>query len=346
MAVLWSVHKFNLAGDCLLKYFYRYERHIKIPKTGAMAFGVFWHRKLERFFEGDPSFQPIKPELFYAPTNTPRNKTPESFASTCRNHWGYAIGNDRRKEDPKKKIRWAYQGEPYVFKDEISTLAPAIYRRMMQEEPPIFTELEFKSIPLRHGDHYHYFRGSIDHVGRRENRLLIRDHKSGNYHQHQYELDHDPQYTVYGMALLHLLGTSERLARRVGIDPEESRHWVGRESEFLSLVAMECHEVRTGELRQTTRTKLHADEIFKKLDGLEAHIEREEYPPERGEYRCNRCFARKSCDEDFAKGVFEQPVQNVLFHDYERPAPPQVKIVQHRLFPGRRKKPSEPPLRG
>lgn len=335
--IIWSVQKFELAEDCLRRYFYRYgPPHIPKPQTGPMAYGRFLHKKTEHFFKEDEDFIPREGlEKFYAPTAVPKNKSPESFTATCCNNWRFMFMQDLCA---RKKIQWSW-GEAYAYLHELEIFAPVLYERTLTQGNPAFAELAFSNIPLRHKNHYHYFLGRIDDVRRCGDQLTVRDHKTGRDHPTDYTLYHDLQFTVYGLALLHLLGTNQRLAERLGMRPTDAASWVGHEAEFLPLLTMERHEVRTGELRQTTRTPLHAHELFEKLDGLEAQIERHSYPAERNDVRCNRCYVYKQCAEDFAQGGKSYPLQRKLFfeHQLETSQPAleipreKARIVQHRL---------------
>lgn len=151
--IVWSVHKFNLADDCLLKHFYHYLKKQEIPKTGVMALGHLLHKKQERFFKEDLDFRPREGiEKFYAPTNVPRNKSAAAFAATCINNWNYFIGLDYREKDPRKKVCWGFPGEPFVLLDDLKKIAPEMYERSTTQQNPIFTEFGFNKIRLRHED--------------------------------------------------------------------------------------------------------------------------------------------------------------------------------------------------
>ncbi len=316
MAVIWSASKFDLARDCLKHYDYNYNKGLTERTSPAMAFGGFLHHKQEHFFKEDLNFRPRTGiERFYAPSDQPRNKSPEAFANACGGQWKMLVRHDLEKAH---KIVWSHEKEPYeVYLPALKNLAMRMYEKNITEGPPLFAELWFETIPLKHKDHAHYFRGGIDDVRKKNGTLLIRDYKTGWDVLPQYELYYDDsQFTLYGLALIHLLATNPRIALRCGLDPDETKDWNGREADMLPSLMMERSEIRRDVDRGATRTKRHAEELFETIDGLEMQIERHLFPASREERRCKRCDAYATCVRDF-RGNKADYVQNLLFYEHE-----------------------------
>jgi len=315
MAIVWSASKFDMAHECLRRYDYAYNKGVTERTTPAMALGIFLHHKQERFFKEDLDFRPRERiERFYAPTNHPKNKSPEAFANACGGQWKRLVRRDLEKDH---KIGWSYDQEPYVYLAALRELSLKMYDRNVTEGPPLLAELWFETIPLKHKDHAHYFRGGIDDVRKKDGALLVRDYKTGWDVLPQYELYYDDsQFTLYGLALIYTLATNPRIALRCGLNPDETKKWVGKEADMIPSLLMERSEVRRGVDRRTTRTRMHAEELFETLDGLEMQIERNLFPASREERRCRRCGAYANCIRDF-RGNKSSYMQNLLFYEHE-----------------------------
>ena len=171
----------------------------------------------------------------------------------------------------------------------------------IDEGPPLFQELEFKF--FTNGK---MLRGRIDDIRVKNGAVTIRDYKSGNPWMGEMKLDHDPQLTVYSVALGALCLQDRSIAEKLGVSQERAKQFLGNpvyvpeefKLEFFMIEALSVDKskVRTvpNTINETERTDNHFLEILKMIEGVQKDVDMNNIYPERGR-KCDSCDMKGAC---------------------------------------------------
>ena len=231
-----------------------------------------------------------------------------------------------RAEKSERKVAWRFPEERWTMKRDLEGVCLNLFPILMEEGPPIFSELAFKfGIPGK------IFRGRIDEIRKRE-LIVIRDYKSGKPYMGEMKLKFDPQLTVYNAALKSLIEQNDDIARKLGFDgrnvfyedsfinPDFIQEFFMLEAPFLiKRREQEGKKTSTPFIHQAKRTNEHFLEVINMIDGAQRAVSLGNIYPERGR-KCDDCDMKYACEKkikDVCKGQF--PVKEQLSLDFSVP---------------------------
>jgi len=277
MVFVWTASKIDDATFCPRFFYYAHILKIPLPTTGAMALGIFMHRAMSKWFWDD------RGRLRY--------KTAESFTNICKARWKkFVIGTGKIRG---KEIAWLDEDEPWrIANYGLPLICRNVYDVCSQEEIPLFRESRFDfELDGRR------YAGIIDAIIRRDNKIIVRDYKSGRRKPGQMKLDFDPQFTLYFLAVASLCHGDKRFAEALKVDDETRKKWAGNPEYLPEMIEGEYFLMREKEILPMTREDYHYYDFCNMLEGLEKMIEDEEFEPHRGRL-CDYCGAKERCRED------------------------------------------------
>jgi CRISPR/Cas system-associated exonuclease Cas4 (RecB family) len=277
MVFVWSASKIDDATYCPRLFYYKHVRKMEFPTNGLMALGIFIHRVMEKSFYNDGG--------------KPRYKTADSFANAMAGRWKrYIIKTGKIR---RRKISWRDEKEPWVIANyDIPLLCKNAYEVCSQEKRPLFKEAKFDfELDGRK------YRGKIDAIAKRDDKIIIRDYKSGRRKPRQMKLDFDPQFTLYFLAVGCLCYGDKRFAEALEISDEVRARWAGNPVYLPDIIQGEYFLMREKELLPMTRRDCHYYDFCNMLEGLENMVRDEEFEPHRGRL-CDYCEARGICREE------------------------------------------------
>src|SRR3989344_2813509 len=176
MAIRWSPSSLKLALDCELAYYYKYVRHINVPKSGRQTAGSFLHTRIQNFFEESGEY-----------------KSGESYAAAMRGRWYYNTEGSKFRDE---SIEWQDDKERHSLGREIENACRLIYARYIKEGRPLFNP-ELKLEANIEGKSYF---GVVDEI---RTGHVVRDHKftrrDMNAHKNIVKLNTDLQFTMYSV---------------------------------------------------------------------------------------------------------------------------------------------------
>lgn len=156
----------------------------------------------------------------------PKYDSPESFGKYSLGRWKKLVVQNKKCNDPTRKIYWRNGFDDDSEAWEIGAIIPRIcepvFEELYEEGPPMYSELNFEFVlgGIR-------FFGYIDEVKLRERdgekKVVIRDYKSGSpWGIQAMKRDFDPQLTFYNAGLCAKSFHSEEFAK--SLDLEKIRH--------------------------------------------------------------------------------------------------------------------------
>lgn len=317
----YSSSKIDAANYCVMKYFLKYcdeNKIIKPLRLSAYAKGGLLHKVIEEFWvklgteEEAAKRQKTKKAYFDS----------ESFADYVKRRWNQLIYADAALRDELKAatekkarekiqgrlIHWKNEEEKWAIKSSLNKISKPLFDELQKEGPPLYSELPFDFILLGKR-----FTGRIDEIRIRDNKVVIRDYKSGKPWIGNMKLNHDPQMTIYNTGLCSLCCDDEEFARTLHLE-KESKKFMGNPiyvnedfcHEFFMIEALPITTKAEDEkiywekniklIHQTTRTDNHFFEVIRMIDGVEKSISIGNVYPERGR-KCDDCDERFACEE-------------------------------------------------
>jgi hypothetical protein len=245
-------------------------------------------------------------------------------------------------QNSKDPIKWSYDNEQWVINNELTDICVPLFSTLFTEGKPIFREISFDF--LIQGKR---FRGRIDDVRMRNNKIIIRDYKSGKPWMGKMKLNNDPQLTLYNIGLCSLC-SDDKFAEQLGM-LEKREQFMGRplyiNPEFVEeffMVEAPAFNIKKGHsvniLNQTTRRDEHFLELFGMINGIEKAVSEGEIYPERGR-KCDYCDMKVSCEKRLEKtgtGNFQDKNKQEFF-SFMIPAYARDKEKQKDKDPGQKK---------
>ena len=334
----WSATKINVANYCTMRYFLRYVRGVEPLRLSAYVKGSLLHSIIENFWKriGNPEEVKSTSKKF----KDKKYFDEESFVKYVQGKWKRIIVAD---EKSKKKISWKYKEEPWIILDSLGKVAHPLYYNLLEQGPPIFSELSFDFEVGRKR-----FRGRIDEVRVENGKIILRDYKSGWPRVGEMKLKHDPQLTLYNVGLVSLCKQDKRIARKLGIEGKLEEFMSGAlfvspniEEQFFMIEALSLDpskvKIIPDVVNKTKRTDNHFFELIKMVEGTQESINRGIVYPERGK-KCDLCDLKYACDKELKnanKGNFsEEDGQGILSFavpSYAKKEEIKPKIKQKRI---------------
>ena len=185
----WTASKINAANYCRMRYYLRYIDPLK-PKPerlSAYVKGSLLHELIEKFWEKLGVSDEIKRNKKGQIISKKKYFDTEGFVNYAQGKWTSILMADERAQD---KIVWRDKDEKWVIKSGLFKICNPLFPFLKEEGPPLFSE--FAIDVYVNGRYYH---GRIDEIRKKENKIIIRDWKSGSPWVGAMKLKHDPQLT-------------------------------------------------------------------------------------------------------------------------------------------------------
>lgn len=323
----WSASRIDIANYCRMRYHLRYVEKTQPARLSAYVKGSLLHGLLEHFWNRLGTEEEVAKKK-----NNKKYYDAESFAKYAKGKWtSITIGSDKAK-NPEKKIAWRFKDEPYVIKSSLQKICMPLFEQVINEGPPLFTELpfDFSLDDMR-------FKGFIDEVRIRNNHVVIRDYKSGSPYLGNMKVNHDPQLTFYNAGLCAMCFSDINFARKLGLE-DVRKQFLGNpmfiypeiEEEFFMIEALPKIKEAENEKKKgapkkhdfanegdffeavkrrdrllenipqvilsTTRKDEHFFEVIKMIKGVEEAVSKGDIYPERGR-KCDICDMKYACEK-------------------------------------------------
>lgn len=347
-----SIRKWSPTGlDSFLECPKRRFLHKKLNKKLTwpdFAKGTHMHRKIEELRTNH-----LRPLL----EKNSRYNSAEAYANVVANDWRQgAIKECKIRGD---KILWENENQPYIIKNELKEICLRIYPILMEEaektQAIIFKNITKKgNISFRTAYEFEFvykgrgFSGEIDEIRKENDKIIIRDYKTGKWRYIEDRLNYAFQPTQYEFTACALLigedKTSEEFREALGITEEQAKSWIKKPDEMSENILFEYFmldlpQVWDKEKKEWTtlydknpiirveRKNSHYKELSQNIDIaniIQSEIEdRAYYPPFRG-HHCKRCFYQKECDEMTENTALQQ--QSLLYDFINTKQRKQIKI--------------------
>jgi len=282
----WSVSQLNDANYCIMRYYLK--KILKEPsiRLSVYAKGGFLHTTVEHFWEkhGDPHEVGKK-------KYDKKYSSPEQFTDYVKGKWSQFVMCDKKSKKPQdKKIAWRFEGEEWAIRNSFDKICPPLYKRLLEEGPPLYSELPFDYIinNIR-------FKGRIDEVRLKDGKVLIRDFKSGKSLFGGMKINHDPQLTLYNVSIGALCLGNKDFARSLGLE-DRAKEFMGNPIYISSDFVQEFFMLESCETFETSRKDKDYFELLKMIKGTEETINSGNVYPEWGS-KCDYCDMKIACEK-------------------------------------------------
>ena len=298
--IKWSASRIDVANYCRMRYYLKYVEKEKSLKLPAYVKGSLLHSLIEHFWERNGT-----PEEVVSKSKEFKNKKyfdAESFAKYAQGKWMRTIIAD---EHSKEKIYWRDKNEKWMIKSNLAKICMPLYKELLEEGPPIFSELAFDFIL---DNRYFYVR--IDEIRKKDDAIIIRDYKSGSPWLGSMKVNHDPQLTIYNLGLGVLCYKNRDIAKKLGLEDKIVDRFMGNpiyinpdfEEEFFMIEALAIDpknpNIKTipEKILKTKRKDEHYFELIKMIDGTQTAVINGDIHPERGR-KCDICDMKLACEK-------------------------------------------------
>ena len=161
----------------------------------------------------------------------------EAFANVVANDWQRVPINQGMID--KNKILWdeTLPNQPYILKSEIHEIALRIYPLLMAELETVIifankTQKDALSIRTAYNFEFVYkgrgFTGEIDEIRKANNKIIIRDYKSGKWSFIEKKQEYAHQPTEYTFAICYESLVNEQFRKAIGISFEQAQSWIAK----------------------------------------------------------------------------------------------------------------------
>jgi hypothetical protein len=276
-----------------MRYYLRYIEKESPLRLSAYAKGTLLHDLIENFWKKLGISEEVSKK-----SSKKKYSNEEGFAKYAQGLWKKAIIASQNSENP---IFWQYEAEPWKIFSELKDICTFLYSHLLEEGKPLLSETSFDF--MLEGRR---FKGRIDEVRLRDEKIVIRDYKSGRPWIGDMKLNNDPQLTFYNVGLCSLCCADEGLAEKLGLK-DERRKFMGNPfyvnpefiEEFFMIEAPAFNSrwsrnVKT--INQTSRKDEHFFELLKMIKGIEKAVNEGEIYPERGR-KCDYCDMKYACEK-------------------------------------------------
>jgi hypothetical protein len=309
--LVWSSTRIDAANYCNMRYYLKYSKpSVTSLRLSAYLKGNVLHKLIEKFWNrlGDPSKVSKRGPIRYS--------NAEEFAEHALGMWDNAC---IRAENSKRPVTWRFEKERWAIRNGsenvrgLEEICLALFPILVEEGPPLHSELEFRFNALGKR-----FRGKIDEIRTRGEKLILRDYKSGRPFMGEMKLKHDPQLTMYNAAVVSLIREKE-IARKLGLLQFREQFMQGfdyinpdfQEEFFLVEAPVRIEQqkeqgkdITAITIHPTTRTDNHFLEVVKMIDVVQNRVNGGLVVAERGR-KCEDCDVKYDCEKrlgDVGKG--------------------------------------------
>ena len=298
----WTASKINAANYCIFRFWLRYFDPLKPEPLRLSAYvkGSLSHDLIENFWKriGTPEEVASTSKKF----KDKKYFDAESFSKYAKGKWTSIIMADEKAEN---KIHWKDKDEKWFIRANLPKICEPLFPFLQDEGPPLFSE--FAIDVYLNGRYYH---GRMDEIRKRENKIIIRDWKSGNPWIGEMKLKHDPQLTLYNFLFCSHANKNKEFAEKLGLEEKITEQYMGNplyvdpniELQFGMIEALSINldspKIKTiPELvRKTARTNENFFELVKMIDGSEKSVRTGNVYAERGR-KCDYCDMSVACDK-------------------------------------------------
>ena len=181
-----------------------------------------------------------------------RYNSAKAFANIVANDW--QRGPIKEGKIRGDKILWKDEKQPYYIKKQIKEICLRAYLILMEEaekNPPIIFEKRSKNGNRKFKTAYEFeiiykgrgFEGEIDEIRKEEDKIIIRDYKTGRWHFIEDKLEYAFQQTEYEFAVCSLLAgdgeVSEEFRKIMNISKEQANSWIKKPEELSEHIIFE-----------------------------------------------------------------------------------------------------------
>ncbi len=304
--IRWTASRINAANYCRMRYYLRYVDPSKLKPLRLSAYvkGSLLHGLIQNFWKklGTPE------EVASTSKNFKYKKyfNAEGFSKYAQGKWTSIIMADEKSSD---KIDWRNKEEKWFIRATLPKICNPLFYFLKEEGPPLFAE---KSINvLLNGKRYY---GILDEIRKKENKVIVRDYKSGSPWVGEMKLKHDPQLTFYNFLVCSLAKQNKEFAGKLGLEEKITEKFMGDpfyicpdfEMQFSMIEALAI-DPNSPKIKNppkmiisTQRTDENYFELVKMIDGTEESIETGNIYPERGR-KCDSCDMSVACDKKLSE---------------------------------------------
>lgn len=315
MVATWSASKINTANYCRMKHWLTYADPNK-PKGLRLAVyvkGSLIHGLIENLWKKLGT-----PEEVSKKSSNKKYYDAESFAKHAQGKWQSIIISDNQlrekyeQEKDKEKaeelknrlIYWRDKNQKYQIKGALKKICKPLFDYLHEEGPPLFTELPFNFVI---GDKK--FRGKIDEIRKREDKIVVRDYKSGSPWVGDMKSFFDPQLTLYNVGLCSVAYSNTEVAEKLGLERKIVEKFMGNPDfinpdfimEFFMTDALSIElgpRIKTlpPAIVSSYRSENHFSELLSMINGSQKDIDTGNIYPERGR-KCDYCDMKIVCED-------------------------------------------------
>ncbi|MEM4259281.1 MAG: PD-(D/E)XK nuclease family protein [Candidatus Pacearchaeota archaeon] len=319
--IKWSATRINIANYCRMRYYLAYADPDK-PKPlrlAAYVRGSLLHGLIENFWEKLGKQEEVKYDKNGKITSKKKYYDAETFAKYAQGKWkSIAIADEkliekyeqvsRYSRDEAEKIKehliyWSFEGQKWAIANDLPKLCIPLFEHIIKEGPPIFSELEFDFILNNRR-----FNGRIDEIRIKNDRIYIRDYKSGKPWLGEMKLSFDPQLTMYNVGLCSLCYSHKEVAEKLGLETKIVDRFMGNPDfvypefgvEFFMIDALGIDSSNPkiknipDVIASSERKNEHFYEVIKMIEGTEESVRTGNIYPERGR-KCDDCDMKIAC---------------------------------------------------
>ncbi len=321
----WSATKINAANYGACRYYIRYVLHKKSLRLSAYVKGSLLHSLVEHFWDrlGDPS--EIKRDKKGKVVSDKKYSSPEEFVKYAQGQWTSIVIADKTADE---KIAWKFEKERYTIRGQLRDICTPLFHHLVKIGPPLFSEL-----PFDFGIDNERFKGRIDEIRvSPEGQISVLDYKSGRPWIGEMKLSHDPQLTLYNVAICAMLRHNPEFAARLGLEGKLDEFMAGgrfispllREGFFMiESLAIDPQKVKSMPeiIYETSRTDEHFFAFLKMVQSVKKRASEGDVYPESGK-KCDDCDVKHECLKEMRcvnQGNYADSDGNTLF-DFAAPA--------------------------
>jgi len=296
-----------------LKYYDSTSKELRLP---AFKKGSLLHSVIEHFWEK------LGTEEEVAKTKGKKGgkkySNAEEFAKHVRGKWFQLVIGSEKSNKP---IDWEFENQKFVIGNSMTGICVPLFDELVKEGRPLYSEVPFEFVLGNRK-----FIGKIDEIRIREEKLILRDYKSGSPWIGDMKLNHDPQMTFYNVGICSKAYVDENFAKSIGL-LEERASFMGHpifisdkihpeffmvEAPYRRKKAIEEGNKNLPEIiHKTSRRDEHFYELIKMIDGAEKNMRNGIVYPERGR-KCDYCSMKKPCEDKLGSSIIGESAEYML----------------------------------